>query len=55
MSEMHENLTSRNIKLTKMMHRVQGVVAGTTKNEPTMQENLKLRSLKVGFYCICCQ
>jgi len=54
MPEMHGNLTSRNIKSTNMVHYVYGVVAGTTKNEPTMQENLKLRNLKVGFYCICC-
>jgi len=37
-----------------MIHCVYGVVAGTIKNEPTMQENPKLRKLKVGFYCICC-
>jgi len=37
-----------------MTHCVYRVMAGTTKNEPTMQENFILRNLKVGFYCICC-
>jgi hypothetical protein len=34
------------------MYYLYGILARTTKNEPTMQEKLQLRSLKLGLYCI---
>jgi hypothetical protein len=37
----------RSLKARNIMHSLYGILAGTTKNEPKMQEDLKL-----GFYCI---
>jgi hypothetical protein len=39
-------------EIVKIMHRECGVLDRDIKNEPKMQENLKSRKLKLGFYCI---
>jgi len=49
MSKMWKKPKSRSLKLRKIIHYIFGVFAGTTKDEPKMQGNLKSRNLKLGF------
>jgi hypothetical protein len=45
-----ENLHLVNLNFRKIIHYLYGILAGTTKNEPKMRENLKPRNLTPGFY-----
>lgn len=47
-----ENVYLVNLNLRKIIHYLYEILAGTTKNDPKMQENLKLRNLTPGFYYI---
>jgi len=46
-----ENLKSNNFTLVRIIPYLYGVLAVTTKKEPKLQENLKLRNLKSLFTC----
>jgi hypothetical protein len=49
---MQEKPKIEKTEIDKITHHECGVLARDTKNEPKMQENLKSRKLKLGFYCI---
>jgi len=49
---MQENPKIEKTEIEKITHHECGVLARDTKNEPKMQDNLKSRKLKLGFYCI---